>query len=365
MKNRIGYGTLASGLVKALTVGTIFMASSFGNTAKADVRFSIDVNYDVTGAGGFGQYLDDFNAAFSTVEGLLHSWSGPRAIESQYNGFTMDVTFDAIDGAFGILAFAGPNDVLRWGGPGYTKNGSRGAVAVTGGMTVDTDDIGFMVATGIFQDTIIHETMHALGFGTLWNDFGYVDRSGLGFTGQNAVTAYREGSGNTFAPFVPLEASGGAGTQGGHWEDDDPYFYDPTTGLEEIMIGTAYGNQNFISEVTLAQFRDLGYNVPDLSGGRTDDIWPDGGSTKPSNPGGDDDDGTRTGDDWGSGDDGSDDPSRPGRPGGRPGKGDDGWVYWGSGSGRPQGFSAVPEPTSFAILAAAGVAGLISRRRRA
>jgi hypothetical protein len=328
------------------------MTAVWGTAAKADVPFSITMNYDVTGTGQYDQYRGDFVAVFSTIEQLLVSWSGPRAIEAQYTGFTIDVTFDAIDGEFGVLAFAGPRDVLRWGGPGYGKHGTSGAVVRTGATTFDTDDMAFMAAAGLLRSTIMHETFHALGFPGVWNDFGYRSQTGAGFIGPNALAAYREATGNRFAPFVPVETAGGGGTAGGHWSGSDPYFYNPQTGVGELMIGFATENA-FLSPVTLAQFRDLGYLVPSLGGGRVDDIWPKGpGLPKPPGPTDDDDDG-RT----------KDDPGTPGVPGipGRPGGG--GWVDWGGG-GR-SGFSSVPEPTSaLVLLVAVGIQFAGGRRRR-
>jgi hypothetical protein len=359
----------------------ILLLTFWTSAVQADVRFTITMNYDATGTGQFGQYYNDFAETMTTIESLLHSWSGPRAIEAQYSGFTIDVIFDDIDGAGGVLAMAGPTDILRWGGPGYAKHGTRGAVVRAGTSTYDENDMAWMAATGQLRATIMHETFHALGFPGVWDDFGYRDRLGLGFVGPNALAAYREATGQPFAPFVPVEQGGGAGTAGGHWSADDPYFYDPRTGVGEVMIGFSTP-EAWLSEVTLAQFRDLGYTVPSLGGGRIDDIWPSGpsGPKPPAPDGDDDDDDGRTDDPWGPGDgdddDGTGGPGYPWKPTG-PGYGDDGWVDWGgggragingyaggSGLGGMSGMSSVPEPTSCLILAAVAAAVGGSRRRR-
>jgi len=270
--------------------------------------------------------------------------------------------FDDLDGPGGVLAQAGPTDVLRWGGPGIAKRGTSGAVARAGTATFDTDDMGFMVGAGLLRSVIIHEVFHALGFAPLWDDFGYRDRTGFGYVGPEALAAYRQASGQPFAPFVPLETAGGGGTAGGHWSMDDPVFFDPRRGHADIMIGFVDPNMT-ITDITLAQFRDLGYTVPSLDGGRVDDIWPSGPILpKPPAPeeGDDDDDGITDPFPPGTGeDDGK--PSIPQRPR-LPGYGDDGWVDW---PGRSSGsFSGVPEPNSLAILMVVGAFQLVWYRRR-
>ncbi len=362
-------------LVAALLTAVLCVAP-----AKADVPFRITMNYDVTGTGQFNQYFNDFSETMTQIEQLLVSWSGPRAIEAQYSGFTIDVAFEDIDGEFGILAMAGPTDVLRWGGPGYAKHGTRGAVVRAGTSTYDTNDMAFMAATGLLRSTIMHETFHALGFPGVWDDFGYRSQTGAGFIGPNALAAYREATGQDFAPFVPVETGGGAGTAGGHWSGDDPYFFNPQTGVGELMIGFATENA-FLSDVTLAQFRDLGYAVPSLGGGRSDDGWPSGPVTpKPPAPDGEDDDDGRSSPDGPGGPTDPTGPTGPGSPSwpGMPSYGDDGWVDWG-GRGRAgfgggiggsgdlggmNGLSGVPEPSSLLILAAAAGFHLAGRRRR-
>lgn len=357
------WGSLSKKGALALALGL----GLFTAPASADVDFNITMNYDTTGTGAYGQYYGLFVETFDNIEGILQTWSGPRAIESLYSGFTIDVAFEGLDGAGGTIAQAGPTNIITWGGGGKAKNSARGAVATSGAMSVDIDDIDYFASTGQLQDIIMHEAFHALGFGTLWQDFGYLDSTGFGYIGPEALAQYREGTGNPYELFVPLERTGGAGTAGGHWDSANEFFVNSGEDKFEIMTGyvAPAGVNSWLSDVTLGQFRDLGYGVPSLDGGVDDGDWPTGGGDKPWDP--------PTGDDDGGVSDGPSDPDSPWDPGdgdddgsggtgGKPSfptRGDGGWVGGGRG-----GFSAVPEPGSGIVLAAFGLMGALGVRRR-
>lgn len=111
-------------------------------------------------------------------------------------------------------------------------------------------------------DTMIHELLHALGFGTLWrpeervslkgegDGNSFVRRSGrqLYYTGAKALAAYRALGGQGFG--IPLDPDGG------HWNG--------AVFCSEIVSGGAgdvTGRVNPVSLVTLAALEDLGYRV--------------------------------------------------------------------------------------------------------
>ncbi|THF88586.1 hypothetical protein E7T09_05165 [Deinococcus sp. KSM4-11] len=112
-------------------------------------------------------------------------------------------------------------------------------------------------------DTMIHETLHALGVGTLWTSDTRVSISGdqddtrfirkVGrtyyYTAPRGLAAYRALGGQA-TPGIPLDPDAG------HWAGNAV--------CSEILSGTAgdyTGRVNPISVLTLAALQDLGYGV--------------------------------------------------------------------------------------------------------
>ncbi|MDB5046644.1 MAG: hypothetical protein JWQ08_2694 [Deinococcus sp.] len=119
-------------------------------------------------------------------------------------------------------------------------------------------------------DTMIHEMLHALGVGTLWEADYRVSLSGDSdeknlirkvngkyyYTGARALAAYRNlgGQGGTG---IPLDADAG------HWAG--------STVCSEILSGDAgdyTGRVNPVSPLTLGALEDLGYRINRAAGNR-------------------------------------------------------------------------------------------------
>jgi len=159
-----------------------------------------------------------------------------------------DIVIDAsgptIDGPGGILGQAGPTS-LRSG----SFLPSRAV------MEFDSADLARLQASGDLLAVILHEMGHCLGIGTIWRNLGLVQNVGaaIHFTGASAVAEYNTIFGTT-GNFVPVEAGGGPGTAGGHWDE--------ATFDNELMTGYLNGGtQNPISRVTVGALRDMGYQV--------------------------------------------------------------------------------------------------------
>lgn len=160
-------------------------------------------------------------------------------------------TLEAIDGVGGVLGSAGPR---------FIRN--DGFLPSTGEMRFDSADAQNQLGLGNWETIVLHEMMHAMGFGTLWSLMGLTGGSVAGgdirFTGQNATDTYISefpglAGGDPGALFgVPVEADGGPGTAGGHW--DELIFQD------EVMTG--YVDQgSFVSVMTIAALEDMGYDT--------------------------------------------------------------------------------------------------------
>lgn len=94
-------------------------------------------------------------------------------------------------------------------------------------------------------DFIVHETLHAMGLGTLWNNFKLLNLSG-NYIGANALDAYRELTGKLGLTSVPVDAGSG-------------HFSESALG-NEILTPTI-GRNSFISVVSIGALEDLGYVV--------------------------------------------------------------------------------------------------------
>ena len=172
-------------------------------------------------------------------------------------GFLIDdlritATIGPIDGTGGILGQAGPT--------GFRDDGTF--LPVEAQMTFDVADAEAMESDGRWHDVVLHEMIHALGFGIIWDALGLttgsVAEKNLRFVGKNAAAAYRKkfetvadadpGS----AVGVPVETGGGPGTAGAHW--DEPLFG------AELMTGYISGRP-YMSDLTTAALEDMGYEI--------------------------------------------------------------------------------------------------------
>jgi hypothetical protein len=134
---------------------------------------------------------------------------------------------------------------------------------IRGVMRFDTADVAGILAQGLFDEVVMHEMGHVLGFTpALWSPKGLiVDPSLSGgtdprFIGAQAIAAFDRSGGASYSAGakVPLENTGGAGTADAHWRQ--------TVFATELMTGTLdNGVPNPLSVITTAAMGDLGYTV--------------------------------------------------------------------------------------------------------
>ena len=147
-----------------------------------------------------------------------------------------------IDGVNGILGYCGPTKVRPGSLLPYQAEG-----------VIDSADGSnpFMLAI------LIHEMMHGLGFGTLWEYLALVRNLNLPtvkYVGAAALAQYNSVFQVSFAS-VPLENTGGAGTAGSHWRE--------SVFANELMTGFLNQNTptNPFSVISVGALEDLGYTV--------------------------------------------------------------------------------------------------------
>ena len=219
------------------------------------------------------QYQSAFTEAATFWESIIIDY---RVNSPLLNGININATLTAIYGRGGVLGSAGPTPVL---GGNVLLNGdinpSHVLWATSGDMNFDIDDVDNLIVAGSFNNVIQHEMGHVIGLGTLWNlDIGdgniynnvLSPENQFQYVGVHALTAYQ----NEFDPdatFIPIEEGGGPGTAGGHWDEVDngaglTGITDPDGRDMAFELMTGWLNEpTFVSETTIAQFEDLGYEV--------------------------------------------------------------------------------------------------------
>lgn len=108
-----------------------------------------------------------------------------------------------------------------------------------------------------YDDVVLHEMMHALGFGTVWTAQGLLqdDTSGQQrFIGANAVSAYDDAFPEEFA--ADPRSSQGVPTQG-----DNAHWNEAIFGDEILTPDGISGENSNISAITIASLEDLGYDT--------------------------------------------------------------------------------------------------------
>jgi hypothetical protein len=155
-------------------------------------------------------------------------------------------------------AIDGPGIILGQAGPTRLRPKSAGAAAflpAKGEMAFDTADLKAMEKDGTLVDVITHEMGHVLGIGTIWTHKGLLKNAGSSnptFTGATAMAEYGKLKG-TGPTRVPVENTGGAGTQDSHWRE--------TVFRKELMTGFVDVTKNPLSRMTIASLQDMGYVV--------------------------------------------------------------------------------------------------------
>ena len=164
-----------------------------------------------------------------------------------FKGTIDDILIDVL-----LQPIDGPGRVLGASGPCLAR--SEDFLTLYGLMFFDTDDLAFLEQNNIFDEVVVHEMGHVLGFGTLWN-FGRSLLQGTNadprFVGPNGIAGYLDvgGRGNS----VPVEEDFGPGTAFSHWDEE--------TFDEELMTGFIALGASPLSIMTIGSMQDLGYST--------------------------------------------------------------------------------------------------------
>ena len=210
------------------------------------VEFNIRINFS-------GEWTDDLKDAFTSAANFLSALITNDIAPDGYDDITISAELTNIDGSGGILGQAGPTYIWN------SNNLSSQAV-----MQFDVADATDFDNLGLWDDIVLHEMLHCIGFGTLWDYLGglvetQVDDNGTKKPTDDIVSSVFVGTNAAyysdllFGDEYPLiETDGGSGTAGGHWDEAT---YD-----NELMTGWIDAS-NFLSLMSYGALDDMGYDI--------------------------------------------------------------------------------------------------------
>jgi len=221
--------------------------------------YNIDVRYLTAATPAQRQAFDSAAAKWQRLiygdvpDGLANFPAGTCGLGSPAINETIDdiiifVRLDSIDGPRKILGQAGPCLVR-----------DQGYLPAVGVMQFDTADVADLLAAGQFDDVVLHEMGHVLGYGTIWQALGLLPGAGgtdPHFVGAQAIALFDRNGGQPYSAGakVPVENCCGAGTRDSHWRE--------TVFDTELMTGFLDGGvPNPLSVISTASLGDLGYLV--------------------------------------------------------------------------------------------------------
>jgi hypothetical protein len=205
-----------------------------------------------------GTWSTDLVNVFKSAADLLSDYITADIPDVLYRGKIIDdlsITAELtnIDGVGGILGQAGPT-ALRTGS----------YLPAAGSMQFDIADATTYEAQGLFDDIVLHEMMHTVGFGTIWSYKGLLTGAGGDnplFTGSKALAAYQTLFSASGATGVPVEQDGGSGTRDSHW-DEQTFNSELMTGYIGYKDSTGTVQlHDTLSYMSVASLGDLGYTL--------------------------------------------------------------------------------------------------------
>ena len=259
----------------------------FSGNDSIDYSFDIDVRYLGTPPTTAQRARFDEAAAFwsGAITGglpdmpVLSSGWTCVASDSLFGSTIDDLTIQVVlapgDGAGGTLAWAQPCSIRVQD----SDQATIGDLPFIGIVSVDTFDLGALETNGELKSVIIHEMAHALGFGTLWDYFGFLEDPSVEWTTDGPVEVdeekdtYFDGT-EAIAEFNDLDTTDSyddtkvpvennldrydVGSLDGHWRE--------SVFCTELMTPTiGPGVTNPVSAVTLGSLEDIGYVVEDTA----------------------------------------------------------------------------------------------------
>lgn len=209
-----------------------------------------NIRVEFKGSGWDATLYQAYVDAVKVIESLIAGDVPDVAVRSRGTLIRVDdilitAELKAIDGAGGILGQAGPTAL---------RSGSD--LPATATMQFDSADAAALAGAGKFDEVVLHEMLHSIGFGSIWSYKGLVAGAGTAtpyFTGANATAEYRALIHDGTAT-IRVEEGGGSGTALAHWDE-------ATFGAELMTGYIGSGPSNPLTTITVMSLADLGYQL--------------------------------------------------------------------------------------------------------
>lgn len=217
------------------------VSTNFTPATEDEQKFSVQLTFD-TGLAGLTTAA---RSAIQTAAAFLEEIIPYRSDITGANPLPITIEGASL-GNTSTIAFAGPT----------TSTAAGRLQIVSGSVTLNTNSLSTFNSNPTYlRDTVLHEFLHVLGFGTLWetNISGktLVEPTTATYEAATAAGwAYGELLGTYQQTAVPVQP-----VRFGHWDE--------TTFDQELMTSTAeaIGTSEPLSQLTIASLRDLGWNV--------------------------------------------------------------------------------------------------------
>lgn len=210
-----------------------------------------------------------FDRAVARIRSIVTGGLSPVNLPADFNLEQCDASLAGFEDVpaelvHGLIIYAlvedidGPGNVLGSAGPCLVRDTDRSKPAL-GIMRLDAADLATFPQARLDQ-LILHETLHVIGFGTVWSDESNDLLSGVGtddarFLGTAARDACRDQNGGvvTCANTVPVHSEDGVGSAYSHWRE--------STFGNELMTPFLQAGAAPLSAMSMRALQDMGYQV--------------------------------------------------------------------------------------------------------
>jgi hypothetical protein len=219
-------------------------------TSGEQLEYNVTINFK-------GTWTSDLQQAFIAAAERISDIIANDLPNVTVYGLGKPIKVDDIVISAELKYIDGTGNILGQAGPTSLRTGTY--LPATATMQFDSFDAPYYAGQYLWDEIVLHEMLHSIGFGSIWDRKALVS-DGF-YTGSYARAEYNTsgGEGN-----IPVETGGGSGTAGSHWSE--------TVFENELMTGyldtypdglapTPSYVADPLSSISVASLWDLGYGL--------------------------------------------------------------------------------------------------------